>query len=754
MPRKTLIAVASVFIALLGLVSVAVASSPVRLSSALEWRYGEHTATVGGTQVLDASHFVQRYSFLARKSDTIADGRLGEYRLALGYEWSWIDSRQGDGTKIIIDNPLDKILYRGEVKIEPGGLPFKFHAFSYDMGDTSFASNDFGELFGGRGYDGPSETVIGLSSSKNIRTGIILESGVANGSYDGNYRNLLHSLPRFLLDFSQVDVSDENSLAKLDFVDRNLAFVSLNKKNNWLHYRLFTHKDRVDSTNNLVEQTYRLGTLDHLNQRHWVDLVNWIKVSADISYMETTKGTPQLGQSSLGRYDVNLFARARRALWETSSYSSYRRESDGYALERSLDVPLYASGTLSRDTNWRINMVGKKTQGEKFTGGLNWKTDSVYGQAQVTTFRQSRYVFTSTVAAEGKQDLTSEAYATSVGAEFSSNSMYRSPYRLFGRYVARIFSADTLDESGLDFSEHQAEVSVQTDFNSQLSGGFSQMLLQGEGRSDVSYVDNIGSAAISLIGTAVDVSRSDSSAFQSLSKLFISHRSLSGLSNRLELALDYRSTSGGKGVMVDLSHSLDYSSRGPYRIVMTNQLSRGDKQDAAVGEADGFESGYVREEDQSFSHKSILSYSPGRAMKAKLRLSYDKYTFVDVPSIESFEVSWDGSYTWWSYGGLIRRHVVLGYEFDLARGQKGDFDNFTLFAKYYPTRLTLLATRLNYDVDKEVEGNDTFTATMSAGVDFRKLKLSLDYSYAARTAESSVSERTEHRWEAKIKKLF
>ncbi|NCP78864.1 MAG: hypothetical protein GW833_06890, partial [Desulfuromonadales bacterium] len=117
-----------------------------KLSGSAELMYAGQTAETDGVKTLDARSFVQQYSLLYTKKGEFQRGRLGDYDVALGYEWNWVDS-EINGDKVEIDNPLSKILYRGDIKIAPGGLPFRLHAFSYDMHQTSFTSSDLGTLF-------------------------------------------------------------------------------------------------------------------------------------------------------------------------------------------------------------------------------------------------------------------------------------------------------------------------------------------------------------------------------------------------------------------------------------------------------------------------------------------------------------------------------------------------------------------------------------------------------------------------------
>ncbi|MCF6180182.1 MAG: hypothetical protein L3J63_12470, partial [Geopsychrobacter sp.] len=416
MTNRFFIIVILILATFLGSVITAIAS-PVKFSGLAELRYAEHTATEAGVKVLDAGHFVQKYSLIAKKKGSLQRGRLGKYDLALGYEWTSVKAYKGNRVKVDINNPLDKILYRGDITIAPGGLPFNLNIYSYDMQTTAFGLEDLSEIFTLPNKGEQNWTITSVLNGTAKTTGVTLTAGTQNGHYEGKYRDLLSTVPRLLIDYRQVDVRDVKGPFKRNYVDRDLAFISLNKKNNWMHYRVFTHEDRIDSNQNNREETYLLGTIDHRNQRKWVNLTNWIQVSADISYSETTPNSTVPKQK---RYDMNLFTRARRTRWEATNFTTYSRIRDINSLEKQISVPFYANGELNRDTSWRFRFVGNRYRSD-FIAGSFTERDNLYISTRVDTFRRSRYVVAPTIDVEVKRGNQGEGKAARLGIEFFSN---------------------------------------------------------------------------------------------------------------------------------------------------------------------------------------------------------------------------------------------------------------------------------------------------------------------------------------------
>jgi hypothetical protein len=203
--------------------------------------------------------------------------------------------------------------------------------------------------------------ITNLLNGQHVRSGATLIVGIKNGHYLGKYRDLLSRYPRLLFDYQENFVRDLKSRTPQHYRERNLAFVSLNKKDNWFHYRFLDFEDFEDPTNDFTEKVYMLGSVDHTMRRQWINLTNWIRVSADGAF--TTTAQANLGEVPTSRYDLNLFATARRRGWDASTFTNFIRKVDGDGMDKSLEVPFYLKGEISPDTAYRFRFVASRRCG-------------------------------------------------------------------------------------------------------------------------------------------------------------------------------------------------------------------------------------------------------------------------------------------------------------------------------------------------------------------------------------------------------
>lgn len=733
---------------------------PGHLSGSATLRYGQLTAEEDGREVLDASHFVQRYSLLWTKSGLISNGRAGEYDLALGYEWNWIDT-EINGNELDFDNPLDKILFRGDLLLAPGGLPFQAHIYSYDMSSTSYSEGLSGELFerddGGRNFG----IVDSFQNGSHITSGMTLVAGVKNGEYRGRYRDLFVAMPKLLIDFRQDEVRDTKSPSPISYVDRNLAFVSLNKNKNWFHYRFFTHEDRLDPTNDYESQTFLIGTINHVNRREWVDLTNWIQVSTDISYTETT---PDSGasESLQKRYDYNLYSKAQRTNWDGGTYISFSRIRDSRSLDKSINVPILANGRLTRDTTWRVRLENQHDEKNLFATAEEKSESNVYLASRLDMYSQSRYMVSPLLDLEYKESTTTDGRALRVGVEAYSNQRYRTDVDLFGAYTVSVFEGHTDSSGDSTYWEQQLEGRYAKDLNPDLRTGFSQELTFGSGRYDSGASDFIQANASILSSGAGSGQVADGGYYRSITSWYIDHRPASRVYNRLSLSYDYIDSSIDSGGQFTALHNLNYYGRTvsasmDNEVIFGNSLHESFNTDLdVVGSTEiARQGGTVT---SSFESRSRLSYDPDRKHHNDLQLELEWRGFEAGGSDQRYRFNQLYEYSFWKDRGLLRKVAMLGEEFEYedytpSFGESRSLLSFTLFSDLYPTRQTLLSARLRYEYDTVAETGTTL-AFLSAGIDFEKFQVELDYAYGTRTAGISQPERVEHKWEMKVKKIF
>ena len=736
----------NIFLLSIFLCAATAQADPAHVSGLAELRYGQHKATEGGVDVLDASHFTQKYSILVEKSGLFSNGKLGSYDLALGYEWNAIDSTRDNDVSVAISNPLDKILYKGDILIAPGGLPFRMHAFSHDLSQTIFLEEDLSVIFKDRSNFSPDGgTVVDFENSKNVISGFSLVAGLKNGDYTGHYRDLLTGMPRLLIDYRQAEVEDLDGLTSRSYTDRDLAFVSLNKRDNWFHYRVFTHQDHLDSAQDLEEQTFLLGNINHTYRREWVDLTNWIQVSTDLSYTEVK---PNVTVNEEKRYDLNLFSRANRASWRAANYTSFSRMRDDSSLEKRVDVPFFANGELNRDTSWRFQLQLQQDETDRYAGnviGLEQR-GGLYTFLKVNTNRQSRQILSPYLEASIKTGTEGQGKALRVGAELSSNPAFRKPGSTFLKYDLALFKGTSRLDEEIDYFEQMAEVRLVEEFSSSLRGGVTGTVIHGSGKFGVDVSDNL----MSRINGLVENSITGGNVLYGRATLFLDHQSLRRIGNRITLDSQYLMQEGDMLQNLELSHNLSYFGR-LWNVRVDNYIFAGDRiaSSAAINTQYKFEAG----------HESFVQYHPSRQVTTSFKAAYNYYQAKNGGTVDRVGLVQKYEYSFWRNSGLVRKELSLGEEVEYAKYSDinstliDNYVSFSLFGNYYPTRNALFGAKLRYEIDDVTEA-DIVACHLLAELDMAKFKFSLNYSYGIRSEGVVVAERTEHRWEAKVKKLF
>ena len=215
------------------LLALCVPDAWARLDGEVEWGYAHYEQSGDGGEEASASHFTQRYSLMYSTKGLLGGGRLGYYDLGIGTEWGAFET---DYLGKSLSNDANKYLYGGVLHFAPGGLPFRLHAYSFDTQKIRYSASRMSSLGLSSFSTGSSlfnpGIVTTLSNGQTISSGIQFIAGIRNGSYLGKYRELLSKWPRLLVDYRDIYRRDMTSDHPQKYRDRNLAFVSLNKKDN------------------------------------------------------------------------------------------------------------------------------------------------------------------------------------------------------------------------------------------------------------------------------------------------------------------------------------------------------------------------------------------------------------------------------------------------------------------------------------------------------------------------------------------
>ncbi|WP_305044174.1 hypothetical protein [Geoalkalibacter sp.] len=750
-----------VFLACCGLLPAIGHAARGELDGSLEWRYGAHTAKERGERVFDASWFAQQYSLLYKKKGDFARGRAGNYNLALGYEWTALD---GDINGESTDVTLDKILYQGDVVFAPGGLPLRLHLYSHDLNRSTFSTGWMPGLFDSLPSDGLSspEIPVGINNGQQMTTGFTLLLGSASGDYEGMYRDVLANAPRLLVDYQQNYVRDLKGFAPQHYRDRNLAFVSLNKKDNWFHYRVFDHTDFLNPNNDFVEKAYILGTIDHTLQRRWVRLTNWIEFSVDGTYATTSMSTADREPDR--RYDLNFFTVARRKGWEAANFTSFRRDVDANRVQRELEVPIYVTKNLDPETTLRVRFIGEREDRKLFAADEDSTREVVFLSNRIEALQRQPWNLTGQFDAERKMGDRGEGVSVRALAELFTNRAHRPKYDIFSAYSVAHFSGEgveTIDGPGesVGFWEQTLTGRIETDLTHSYRTGVTQEFLHGTGSLDRNVSEYIlPKSDLGLLLSGEGVRQRDGTVFRSTTTWFGEYRSSMRLSSRLELAYDFLSDEQGEQDVTILSHRLRYDSR-KFLASLQNRLVLGSHRNdsGGVGVGSVLDAGASGQAERTLETRAHLSYFPVRAVEATLRLDHD-WRKLSQGDSQQFLLEQRLRYHHYQRGGVGRKLFTLGEEILYERLDQPSTltrtaRTLTLSSEFFPSIRTLLGVRLRYRY-LEPEDTTTYTGYFTAGINWEKLTVSLDYSYGTRDEGAIEPERKEHRWEVRARKTF
>ncbi len=736
------------------------AASIGNVDGAIEWRYGEHQAQEAGDRVLDGKYFSQQYSLFYSKSDLLMSGKLGQYNVGLGYEWNVLDSeihsRQGSIPDQDVNISTGKVLFEGDITIAPGGIPFQLNAYSYDLRQTSFSESRVSGLFDTLETDSFSAPglLTDLNNGQHITSGVTMFLGVANGNYEGPYRSLMANSPRIMIDYKQNYVRDLKSNTPSHYRDRNLAFVSLNKKDNWFHFRYYDHKDFENPEEDFEEKTYLLGTIDHQLQRKWVNLTNWIKVSADASYITSNFRTSS--ESVTRAYDFNFAAIAQRKGWTFSTFDNYYRESSLKSLQKQIELPFFFKGRLSPDWEMRGRFIAARDEELNFIDDDYKNRENFFANWRIQNLPRTPVLYSADFSVESKAGTEGEGLSFKALLEAQNNRLYRPRYDIYSSYSLAYYSGEGSLGVDVDFWEQELKGSVETDINNFWRTGFVQSFLHGSGTLDRTVTDYLSPR--SDMGLMFDGEKSqtrEGAVFHSTTTLFAEHRGSSRFSNRFEFIYDYITDEQGSRDQLIASHRLDYDKR-KFRVSWENAIVIGnhDTRGGPTGRSD-LSSGGVAE--KSLESRLDVSYFPGSSVEFDFRGAYSYRESAEGSSTEWFAHQ-SAIYNLITSSGISRQLVQFREDAEYERisdsfGELVTKTTFTLSTDYFPTRFLFLGSRLRFQYLKP-ENAKIYTASLSAGLNFEKLQIALDYSYGTRDESASVADRKEHRWELRTRKVF
>ncbi|MBT0653774.1 hypothetical protein [Geomobilimonas luticola] len=739
-------------------------SAHARLTGEAELGYVKYDATVDGAKVIDANSFQQRYSLLYSNSLAFAGGRVGGANYSLGYEWGSFDTTVKSslpGVGQSVSQNRGHFLFNGEVLIDPKELPLTFFAYSRDMNRMQF-QDDLWQIgsFTSNGFVGdivrpnmPSNIVDG----QRIYSGATLLLGVRNGMTNG-YNEIFRLFPMLMLDYKDEIIHDPKSFTPMDTRLSRFAFVSLNKKDNWFHFRSTRYSDYINPDNDWKEKAFQIGTIDQNLQRKWVDFTNWIKLSVDGGWTKRDAANPIY---TTERYDINLFAIATRKTWEARNFNTFSRWTEGKILHYDANVPVYVTGTWGADTDWRFR-VSDREQKLMSTSGVWESTSDVLSSLQVTTFKRSPFTLTPSASVEYYDTTTTGKTLALEGAvETASTRRFSSRYELFGRYDIKYFTAERSGVASSTYLTQDIDGRIAYIPSSKWRFQLEQRFQMGSGTNP-----GINGAVITVnndFNTITDSNKyiqrdglTINDYTRSVSSATVNWSPLARLSISLSASEDVLMASGQPASYItNLSNTVSYSVadlsvhvNNRYQIQNSNQGTNNDLNSSA-----------------------LVSYKPNRNMDGSLNFIYERQT-IDSDSSTYIDLTQKFNYNFYRVNGINRKILELNEQIDYTKNSNqrtsspllisglmsglvsttasSTVTRISLGARYYPLqRLYLAATSQYYLLEPGAIKGQIYTG--SIGFTANKLQVSLDYSYG--TQQNSVK-RVEQRFAANMKKFF
>lgn len=732
-----------------------------RLTAEAELNYSSYSMSDDNNNRLSEHSFTQNYSLLYSTNGSILNSRFGKYSLALGYNWSAVDA-QATANGVDYSSSVNRghILFNGELLVDPKELPIRLTAYSRDLTRNSFSTNDLATLnnvfYGSQGRLFTSPTLAtGINNGLQIDSGATLVAGVKNGMTNG-YNEILRHFPMIMLDYRDQLNRDLHAESPIDTRLSRLAFVSLNKKDNWFHYRYTTYRDNINPLNDYSERQFQLGTVDQHLARRWIDFSNWLQVSADIQLTKRTNG--ELSQN-FEESDLNLFFQAKRRSWEARSYNNFNRYRDyNDKLTYRTTVPLYVSGVLNPDVSWSTRTQYKETHDNK--GAY---LESMLAGYRVEAFRRSPFTLSHNFDLESATSESSDKLVLSGSLETTSTPAFSRKVTLAASYSIknsdqrRFQSESNFLEQKLAFRSSYTPTH-QLRFNFQQSNEFTS----GNNTDFSSSVRDSNTALPQYISPRYGSTNDPgASSYRSLTSLSVAWNPLPRLNIGLTASEDiYSSENYGESTITTVSANVGYEAAS-FRF--NNSLTY----------TDG--SVLIGSDTSSLSNAATFQYRHSRNLDARLLLAYNRAVDGSITS-NSYDVEQRLDYSLFSTSGGSRKLLeinemiayssspglsntqfstigiandVTSYNRTAYSGDNKSRTSFTLGFKYYPLRTLILSAGARYQYDNKIS-NYSLLWYSSAAVNFRLFQASLEYYQGKRQSDGLV----EKKFTANVKKTF
>jgi hypothetical protein len=742
---------------------------------------GDYRAEVDGEEVRSISTNYQQVSLRYDKKGLMGDARAGKYNLMLGYEFNRISpsvSNLGVRDADYQELTAKKFFYRGELMLAPGGLPFRLSLFARDIHQSAFVDEGMnaglpvGSQSRGQGSLIDPEIYTGINNGTHRELGGTLLLGIRNGSYLGLYRDVLSQVPRLLIDYKQIEVRDmSRDRDQEHHRARDLAFVSLNKLDNWVHFRMHDFTDYLNPMNSSANRQVIIGLVDQIMQRKWINMTNWLKVSGDLSYtVEEAERDPHPDRT----YLVNMMAVGQRQNISATVLSSLSRKTDGRTIDLEADLPITLTLDLNRSTRLRSRLIYEAAQRSVIVGATtetnaDFDTPVLYEDLrdcyldfQLEMLRGQRIVVVPRFEVESRQERTDQqGLAMRIGSEVFSNSRLSKTINWLGGYALMTSRSDGLGDKDDRYLENKiyGRIDKVIDRSWQVGGDTSLASGSGGGRTSMHFrIPRMDGKLNTGGGNGQAIDGNEDKVTSGYVKIYLEHRHQQ-LQNRLETSYESVTTAGDSSHQISLRHTLDYSQR-THRFKWSTVVNSGDN--SGTAEAVSFESLSIDSEGgaskASWSSEASYFYDPTRSLSLDLNGKVNNTRTTDK-DLKSYGLSEKLIYRLFTTNGIIRRIAEFSEEIGYEKISVADINgrDGSLYGKfsvaYFPTRY--LYCKLRSEMTRYSNNTLQQINIGEAGLDYEKLKFVASYSEGKKNRESAaLPEVMERLWNFEVRKIF
>jgi hypothetical protein len=684
------------------------------------------TVSSGHRNTMSSTSLVQNYSLLYSDKGLIYNSRVGRYELALGYNWTALDTTFRSSSNYVappkpnefsenFNETRGHLLYNGEINIDPKEVPFKLNAYSHDMTRNTITSSNgtgqanFGSIVGLRNQ------ATGIEDGLNIESGATLIAGVKNGMTNG-YNEILRHFPMILIDFKDSINRDLRSINKVDDRLSRLAFVSLNKKDNWFHYRHTQYVDNLNNLNNYSENEFQLGTVDQYMTRRWIDFSNWMKVSTDL---QISKRNSSYQSHPIEDINLNLFVTAERAYWNLRTMTTFNRHVDANELlSYQTTLPLYASGNFNRDIAWNARTSFRNNRDINVNGESTSFSNMLAGY-RVDAYRHSLFTLSQSFDVEESKSGLSNFLTFSGGLETTSSPAFSHEYSFGAAYHAKNSMYSNSTDSSTNFVEQRLDFSGGYVPSNTLRFELKQNNVFTQGTASAFSGDTRDSnTQLSQFTSSGNLSASElgSKSYYSLSSLYTMWNPLPRF---------YTSFTMSEGVYKSDVLAVRYVTNALSDTSYTNDAWKiKNKLEYINGSREA-----ISNNVSTLSNTTSLVYTHSRHLDANVAASYTSTTADGVRDTLT-NVSQGLNYSYFTRSGISRKLLEFSESLTYSGGSTTENRTLnkalTLGFKYYPiSRLTLIGS-LGYSYTNSVT-DYTLVWNASAVANFRLLQASVDF---------------------------